>query len=98
MADIEERLSTVESELRAIKERNTRVEANKAWETSWFRVASIVVATYIIASLALLSIGNDHPYRNALIPAIGFFLSTQSLPFLKEWWIKKRLKKLSKRD
>ena len=98
MADIEERITTVESELHAIKERNAKVETNKAWETSWFRVASIVAATYIIASLALLSIGNDHPYRNALIPTIGFFLSTQSLPFLKKWWIEKRLKKLSKRD
>ena len=91
MADIEERVSAVETELRAIKERNAKVEANKAWETSHFRIVSIVVATYVIAALALLSIGNDHPYRNALIPAIGFFLSTQSLPFLKEWWIGKRL-------
>lgn len=94
--ELEERISAVEAELRTIKERNAKVEANKAWETSWFRIASIVAATYIIAALALLSIGNDHPYRNALIPAIGFFLSTQSLPFLKDYWIAKRLGKKSK--
>lgn len=91
MNSIEERVSAVEAELHVIKERNARVEAHKAWETSWFRVGSIVAATYIIAALALVSIGNDHPFRNALIPAIGFFLSTQSLPFLKERWIAKRL-------
>ncbi len=91
MVDKEERLEAIEAELRSLKERNARVEANKAWETSWFRILSIAVATYVIAALALLSIGNDHPYRNALIPAIGFFLSTQSLPFLKEHWIVKRL-------
>lgn len=93
--DTEERLQKIEAELESIKERNTKVEANKAWETSFFRIASLVLATYIVAALALVSIANDHPFRNALIPAIGFFLSTQSLPFLKRRWMQKYSEKKS---
>lgn len=65
------------------------MEADKAWETSIFRVISITAGTYIIAGLVLYAIGNEYPLRNALIPTLGYFLSTQSLPFLKKRWIDK---------
>jgi hypothetical protein len=83
----------IEAEIQTIKDRNVRVEADKAWERSWLRIGSIVIATYIIAALVLVVIHNDNPFRNALIPAIGYFLSTLSLPFLKQSWIKSYLKK-----
>lgn len=76
-------------DLAAIKERNARVEADKAWETSRFRVYSIAIITYAVAVALLGAIGNDHAFRNALVPVAGYLLSTQSLPFLKRWWIKK---------
>lgn len=85
---MEERIKKIEEEIVLVKERNTRVEADKAWEGSIFRVALITIITYIIADLALYAIGNEYPLRNALIPALGYFLSTQSLPFLKRKWIK----------
>ena len=83
--------SEIKEELQVLKDRNGRVEAEKAWETSAARIGSIALGTYVIAGLALTMIGNDHPWRNALIPAIGYFLSTQSLPFLKKHWIARRL-------
>ncbi len=81
-----ERLAAVEKEVSQIKERNIRVEAEKAWEGSITRIGTIMVITYVIACIVLYAIGNDHPLRNALIPALGFFLSTQSIPFLKRQW------------
>lgn len=86
-------LEELKTDVETIKERNVRVEADKAWETSMFRILTIVVITYIVASVALLGIGNEHPFRNALIPTIGFFLSVQSLPFIKQAWIKHHFKK-----
>ena len=80
----------MEEQLRVIHERNRRVESDKAWETSWFRIGSITAITYIIAVVAMYAIGATNIFRNALIPTIGFFLSVQSLPFLKRWWVKKR--------
>jgi len=87
--DIEERIQKIE-------ERNVRVEAEKAWETSAFRVGSIVALTYIIACGVLAAMDNENPFRNALIPAVGYFLSVQSLPFIKRSWISRYLSRRSK--
>lgn len=89
---MEERIAKIEEELAQMRERNTRVEGDKAWETSVVRVATISLVTYVLASLALLSIGDGNPFRNALIPALGFFLSTQSLPYIQRRWIARRKK------
>lgn len=82
-------ISKLEEELNKIKDRNTRVEADKAWETSFFRVITITIITYIIAGLVLHSIGIEKYLLSALIPALGFYLSTQTIPPIKRWWIKK---------
>ncbi len=89
---MEEKIHQLEKEIAIIKQRNQRVEANKAWETSYFRIATISIMTYIIACILLSMIGIKEFYISALIPVIGFFLSTQSLPRIKEWWIKKYFK------
>ena len=86
-----ERFESIGNELRAIKERNIKVEADKAWETSWFRIFTLLLITYGISAFILYEIGNQNPFRNAFIPTIGYFLSMQSLPFLKRRWIRNYL-------
>jgi hypothetical protein len=83
----------IKKEIDLIKERNKRVEADKAWETSKFRIFSIVVMTYIITAIVFYFIGVKNFALSALIPTVGFYLSTQSLHFIKKWWIKKYIKK-----
>jgi hypothetical protein len=80
----------VEQEIKAIKERNARVEADKAWEVSTFRISTICIITYIVAALVLCVIHTHRWWLNALIPTIGFYLSTRSLAIIKKWWIKSR--------
>ncbi|MBI4437345.1 hypothetical protein HY631_00090 [Candidatus Uhrbacteria bacterium] len=87
---MEERLTQIESEIASLKERNRRVEADKAWETSWFRVITIAGMTYFVAVLFMWSINVSRPWASALVPVIGFILSTLSLPAIKHWWIEKR--------
>lgn len=77
----------LEKEIRALKERNLRVEADKAWEVSIFRVATITIITYIVAVIVFKLIGVKNYFLNALIPTIGYYLSTQSLPVIKRWWV-----------
>ena len=84
----------IEERVQKIEERNIRVQAEKAWETSNFRILTIMIVTYIIASGTLLFIDNSNPFRNALIPTLGYLLSIQSLPFIKKWWISRYLKNL----
>lgn len=78
----------MESDLETIKQRNIRVESDKAWETSKTRRVIITILTYVVASIFLKMIGNNKPIINAFIPAGGYLLSTLSLPVIKEWWIK----------
>lgn len=77
------------SEIEKIKERNSRVEADKAWETSSSRRVIISAMTYFTVVAFLASIGAPNPWVNAFVPAIGFFLSTLTLPFFKNLWLKR---------
>lgn len=92
-SSLEERLQKVEEALQTIHERNARVEAQKAWEQSISRIAFIVVLTYVLATLILGLIGNENPFLNALVPTAGYYLSMQSIPFVKRKWIEYRMKK-----
>lgn len=86
-------LETLRKEIEKLKERNQRVEADKAWEGSAFRVLSLCVITYFIAAAVMYAIGVVNIWTNALVPTVGYFLSTQSLPFIKKWWVANYLKK-----
>ena len=88
---MEEKIKKLEEEITAIKERNLRVEADKAWEVSNFRIFSITIITYIVAALVLYLVGSNNFLLNALVPTVGFFLSIQSLPAVKRWWVKEFL-------
>lgn len=88
---MEERIQKIERELEEIKERNKRVEYDKAWETSTFRILLIAAITYVVASIVMWLIGSSAFYLNALVPVVGYLLSTQSLPAVKRLWIGHRL-------
>jgi len=76
-----------DSDLKAIKERNARVEADKAWETSWARRLSIAFFTYVIAAVYMNSAGLGNPLLGAFVPSGGYILSTISIPHLKNFWL-----------
>lgn len=82
--DLEKRITEIEN-------RNKKVEADKAWETSIARRAAIVIATYVVIIIFLFAIDNDMPFINAIVPCLGFTLSTLSLGWLKQRWIERRL-------
>lgn len=88
-----EEIEQLKKEIDLIKERNNRVEADKAWETSNMRAGAIMLMTYVITAVVFYFIGVKNYLLNALIPTVGFYLSTLSLPFIKKWWILKIYKK-----
>lgn len=77
-------------ELREIKERNKRVELDKAWETSTFRKVLVGILTYAVIVLFFIVAGFTKPFASAIVPTIGFILSTLSIPFFKNLWLKKQ--------
>ena len=89
---MQDRLDNLEKEIQKIQERNLRVEADKTWETSLFRVATISVIIYSIACAVLFLLNVDNFFLSALVPPLGYFLSVQSLPAIKKWWIRRNPK------
>ncbi len=81
-------MATIEERIQAIEARNMNVSTNKAWETSMTRRLSIAVITYLTACLFLWLINVAYPFINALVPTGGYLLSTLSLPWFKEQWVK----------
>ena len=80
----------IEKEINDIKERNNKVELNKAWETSWTRKLCIMFLTYIVVILYSLSISKiNNVFLSSLVPVIGFTLSTLSLNAIRKIWEKK---------
>lgn len=73
----------------ALESRNRKVEADKAWETSWARRISIMILTYLVVVAYLQFIMHIEPWINALVPVLGFLLSTLTLTFLKNEWLKR---------
>ena len=80
-------------EIQNILERNKRVEADKAWETSFTRKLLIAIFTYIIIVLFFLAAGLPKPFINPIVPTVGFLLSTLTLPLFKNIWLKYIYKK-----
>ena len=83
----------LEEDLKAIQERNAKVEADKAWETSWARRLCIAFFTYIIAAVYMRSAGLGNPFLGAFVPSGGYLLSTLSLPFVRDFWLNNIYKK-----
>lgn len=79
-------LANLEKRISLIEVRNKRVEIDKAWETSLTRRFSVAVFTYLSIGIYLYAIGVNEPWLNAIVPTVGFLLSTLTLPFIKKFW------------
>ena len=78
-----------EKEITEIKERNKRVEKDKAWETSWTRRICIMVLTYIVVIIYSYVIREyDNILLSSLVSVIGFTLSTLSIKLVRKIWEK----------
>ncbi len=82
-------------DIEAIEQRNARVEADKAWETSWTRRLVITAGIYLVVVIYFIFLGVNNALFQALVPAAGYFLSTLTLPYFKKLWLEKIYKKES---
>ena len=82
-------IDSISKRLAKIEARNERVEADKAWEVSWQRRILILTLTYLLVLLYFLIIEVEKPLLNAIVPTLGFFLSTLTLSVVKTIWLKR---------
>ena len=78
----------LEKEILAIKERNKKVEADKAWETSLSRKTIIMVLTYFTVVIFFHAAKIEKPFINAIVPTFAFLISTLTLPLFKKFWLR----------
>ena len=81
---------TLEERLAVVEARNVKVESDKAWETSWTRRLSIMALTYLVIVAYLYFVVHIDPWINAIVPVIGYFLSTLTIEFIKTHWLARR--------
>jgi hypothetical protein len=83
-------IEKLEKEVEKIKDRNFRVEKDKAWETSLTRRIFIAISTYILISILLIVTHANKPLVSAIIPAAAYLISTFTLGILKTQWMKRQ--------
>lgn len=83
-----EPIKELAKKIEIIEERNRLVETNKAWETSFTRRIILFLLTYLAIGIYFNVINVGQPWLNAIVPSIGFMLSTLTLPFFKKLWQK----------
>ncbi|MBQ3048034.1 MAG: hypothetical protein IJD48_03360 [Clostridia bacterium] len=89
----------LKEEIEKIKSRNTRVELDKAWETSWTRRLFICLLTYLVVVVYSLTINKiSNIWLSSVVPVIGFTLSTLSLKFIRKIWEKKIHKNIKREN
>lgn len=81
-------IQALETEIEKIKDRNRRVEREKAWEMSWTRKIMVAILTYIVVAVFFFYLGVSNPIKTAVVPTIAFLLSTLSIPFIRKLWLK----------
>ncbi len=81
-------MQNINKEIDELKERNKRVEIDKARETSITRKIIIMILTYAIIVVFLYTVKLARPLINAIIPTLWFMVSTLSLPLFKKLRIK----------
>ena len=86
-------IESLEKEIEKLKERNKRVEIDKAWETSLARRGLLIIFTYLAIGLYLSAVNVSDPWLNSIVPSIGFLLSTLTLSYFKNLWLKFNRKK-----
>jgi hypothetical protein len=82
-------IQNLEKRIAQLEARNEKVEADKAWETSWVRKIAIMVLTYLVVVSYLQFVVHIDPWVNAVVPVVGFFLSTLTISVLKKIWLSK---------
>jgi hypothetical protein len=88
-----DKFEDLEKRIHIIEQRNRSVELNKSWEQSFTRRILIFAFTYLAIALYLKFVVGINPWINAIVPSIGFVLSTLTLPWFKRQWAKYLYKK-----
>lgn len=81
-------LEQLENRVKEMEVHNQVKDTDKAWETSLSRRGLLIIFTYLAVGVYMNAMGISNPWINAIIPSLGFLLSTLTLGFFKKLWLK----------
>lgn len=80
-------VAAIQDEVDHINRRNIEKDRGKEFETSYTRVIFLMTITYSTLFGYMSIIKTNNPALDAIVPTVGFNISTWSLPYIKEWWV-----------
>jgi hypothetical protein len=84
-------IAELEERVRMIEKRNQSVELDKAWEVSAVRRVLIAVLTYLVIAAYLSFRDVSDPWGDAVVPVVGFVLSTLVVGAAKSLWVRRKM-------
>ena len=82
-----DRIEVLEDLVWRMRDRNQRVEQEKAWETSHTRRRLLSGLTYAVTAFVFWQISVPSPFTQALIPLTGYLISTLTIPWARQLWL-----------
>ncbi len=79
----------IEEEINLIRCRNRKAEADKAWEISNMRKIAVALTAYFVMICVMYVLKMENLFIGAIIPTLGFILSTVSADLVKKIRMKK---------
>lgn len=89
---LSERLSELEAKVQKLELISKYNMLKEDWEESFVSDLISALAIYAFSALFLWILNIPDPLLNALVPPIGLFASRFSIPRIKNFWIKMKLK------
>lgn len=90
---LKNQIKELQEKISKIEDRNRRVEGDKLWETCWLRKILIILFTFVFASAYLYVANTTNPLLGAIVPCVGFFLSTITIKPIKKYYLKRKKEK-----
>jgi len=89
-------LKKYDKRMQLIEDRNKSKGFGKDFEGCWARICIIMTLTYFVLGLYMMFVNINRPWINAIVPTIGFQLSTLSLKCAKNRYVDFQFKSLRK--
>jgi len=86
--EVEARVLTLEEQVQKLNLMQKYDELKSKWDRSLVRIIYVSTTTYLFVAVFMFILEVDNYLVNALIPSLGYILSTQTLPSIKKAWVR----------
>ncbi len=86
--DVWREIQVLQQEVSLLNTRNRKVGLDKAWDQSLARTLFVAVMTFLCLGVYMSAIRVKNSWLSAIVPTVGFVLTTWSFPTAKNAWVR----------